>query len=101
MLRTSTATSGRRVLLDFAWSRPGETQAKLLDIDDRFPGIFELRRLFFPTYESLSDPATVDQGIAGFLDHVQKPNFAGFVEQTEKQTGHAVVEIERILDDGT
>jgi hypothetical protein len=98
---TSTATSGRRVLLYFAWSRPGETQAKLLDIDDRFPGIFELRRLFFPTYEGLSDPATVDQGIAGFLDHVQKPNFAAFAEQAEKQTGHAVVQIERILDDGT
>jgi len=33
-------------LLYFAWSRPGETGASLTVIDDRFPSIFELRRLF-------------------------------------------------------
>jgi hypothetical protein len=43
----------------------------------------------------------VDQGIAGFLDHVQKPNFIAFVEQAAKQTGHAAVQIERVMDDGT
>jgi hypothetical protein len=93
--------SGRRVLVYFPWSRPGETNAKMLDIDDRFPAIFELRRLFFPTFERLSDPEKVDQGIAGFLDHVQKPNFAAFIEQAEKQTGHDVMQIERVIDDGT
>jgi hypothetical protein len=93
--------SGRRVLLYFPWSRPGETGAKILDIDDRFPAIFELRRIFFPTFEGLSDPAKVDQGIAGFLDHVQKPNFTAFIEQAEKQTGHGVMQIERVMDDGT
>jgi hypothetical protein len=93
--------SGRRVLLYFAWSRPGETDANIDDIDDRFPAIFELRRLFFPTFEPLSDPEKVDQGIAGFLDHVQKPNITAFAEQAEKQTGHAVVQIERVMDDGT
>jgi hypothetical protein len=95
------AKSGRRVLLYFTWSRPGETGAKILDIDDRFLGIFELRRLFFPDFERLSDPAKVDQGIAGFLDHVQKPNFAAFVEQAEEQAGNAVVQIERVVDNGT
>jgi hypothetical protein len=93
--------SGRRVLLYFAWSRPGETDAKLLDIDDRFLALFELRRLFFPDFEHLSDPENADQGIAGFLDHVQKPNFAAFVEQAEKQTSYAVVQIERVMDHGT
>jgi hypothetical protein len=95
------AASGRRVLLYFAWSRHGETDANILEIDDRFPAIFELRRLFYPTFEHLSDPEKVDQGIGGFLDHVQKPNFTAFIEQAEKQTGHDVVEIERIVDDGT
>jgi hypothetical protein len=95
------AASGRRVLLYYPWSRPGETGATFLDIDDRFPAIFELRRLFFPTYERLSDLEKVDQGIAGFLDHVQKPNFAAFCEQAEKQTGNGVVQIERVMDSGT
>jgi hypothetical protein len=93
--------SDRRVLLYYAWSRPGETGAPLGVIDDRFPAVFELRRLFYPRFEGLSDPASVDQGIAGFLDHIQKPNFAAFVEQAETLTGHPVVQIERVSDDGT
>jgi hypothetical protein len=36
---------GRRVLLYFAWDRPAETAAPLTVIDDRFPAVFELRRL--------------------------------------------------------
>jgi hypothetical protein len=91
---------GRRVLLYFAWSRPGETGAPLVVIEDRFPAVFELRRLFYPTYERLSDRGHVDQGIAGFLDHIQKPNFQAFAEQAEALTGHPVIQIERITDDG-
>ena len=75
--------SGRQVLLYYSWSRPGETSAPLVAIDDRFPAVFELRRLFYPRFEGLSDPASVDQGIAGFLDHIQKPNFVAFAEQAE------------------
>jgi hypothetical protein len=93
--------SGRQVLLYYAWSRPGETSAPLTLIDDRFPAVFELRRLFYPRFEHLSDPASVDQGIAGFLDHIQKPNFAAFAELAEQLTGHAVIQVERVLDDGT
>lgn len=92
--------SGRQVLLYFAWSRPAETAAPLTVIEDRFPAIFELRRLFYPRFEDLSDPARVDQGIAGFLDHVQKPNFADFAEQIEGQTGRTVAQVERVADDG-
>jgi hypothetical protein len=69
-------------------------------IDDRFPAIFELRRLFYPKFEPLSDRDKIDQGIAGFLDHVQKPNFQAFAEQTEALSGHRVIQIERITDDG-
>jgi hypothetical protein len=92
---------GRRLLLYFAWSRPAETGAPLAVIDDRFPAIFELRRLFYPKFERLSDGDRIDQGIAGFLDHIQKPNFQAFAEQTESLTGGRVVQIERIDDAGT
>jgi hypothetical protein len=91
---------GRQVLLYFAWSRPEEIRAPLTVIDDRFPAIFELRRLFYPKFEHLSDHSLVDQGIAGFLDHIQKPNFQAFAEQAEAQTGHQVIQIERVADDG-
>ena len=91
---------GRKVLLYFAWSRPAETHAPLTIIDDRFPAIFELRRLFYPKFERWSDRGQVDQGIAGFLDHIQKPNFQVFLEQTQALTGQQVIQIERITDDG-
>jgi hypothetical protein len=92
--------SKRRVLLYFAWSRPGEAGAPLLDIEDRFPAVFELRRLFYPKFENLSDPEHVEQGIAGFLDHVQKPNFLGFAELVEALTGNPLAQVERVNDDG-
>src|SRR5271170_4957904 len=101
MLVQEMRMSGRQVLLYYAWSRPGETGAPLTDIDDRFPAVFELRRLFYPRYEGLSDPASIDQGIAGFLDHIQKPNFAAFAELAQAQTGHPVTQIERVTDDGS
>ena len=90
----------RQTLLYFAWSRPGEAGAPLTVIDDRFPAIFELRRLFYPKYEALADPARVDQGIAGFLDHVQKPNFTAFTDQVESETGRPVKIVERVDDAG-
>ena len=90
----------RRVLFYFSWSRPGETAGPLTVIDDRFPAIFELRRLFYPKFEPLADPDQVDQGIGGFLDHVQKPNFAAFAADAEALTGHPMIQAERETDDG-
>ncbi|MBO9707504.1 MAG: hypothetical protein J7521_04745 [Caulobacter sp.] len=69
-------------------------------IDDRFPAIFELRRLFYPRFEPLADPDLVDQGIGGFLDHVQKKNFVAFADQTQALTGQPVLQVERVTDDG-
>jgi hypothetical protein len=92
--------SSRQVLLYFAWSRPAETGGSFLAIDNRFPAIFELRRLFYPKYEHLSDAELIDQGIAGFLDHIQKPNFVAFAEQASMQTDRPVVQVERVGDDG-
>jgi hypothetical protein len=90
----------KQVLLYFAWSRPGETGAPLMVIDDRFPAIFELRRLFYPKFEALADFGHINQGIAGFLDHVQKPNFVAFADQVEVQTGQPVRIVERVDDAG-
>jgi hypothetical protein len=58
---------GRKALLYFAWSRPAETGEPLAIIEDRFPAVFELRRLFYPKFEHLSDQTHVDQGIGGFF----------------------------------
>ena len=93
--------SNRQVLLYFSWSRTEEIDAPLSEINDRFPAIFELRRVFYPRFESLSDHARVDQGIAGFLDHIQKPNFTAFSQRAEAETGHRVIQVERVADDGT
>ncbi len=92
--------SNRQVLLYFAWSRPAEAGAPLAVIDDRFPAMFELRRLFYPKFESLSDSDDVDQGIGGFLDHVQKPNFAAFAEQAQAITGNGAIQVERVSESG-
>jgi hypothetical protein len=44
--------SDRQLLLYFSWSRPEEIGAPLVDIDDRFPAIFELRRVFYPNLKA-------------------------------------------------
>ena len=92
--------AGRKVVLYYAWSRPGEIGAPLEVIENRFPTLFESRRMLYPRYETLSDPARFDQSIGGFLDHIMKENFAAFVEQAGAETGRPVAEIEREADDG-
>jgi hypothetical protein len=88
------------MLLYFSWDRSAERAAPLTDIDDRFPAIFELRRLFYPKFEPLSDQSKFDQGIAGFLDHVQKPNFRQFADLAQALTNQEVAQVERTLDNG-
>src|ERR1700753_39279 len=66
----------------------------------RLPAIFELRRLLSPKFESRSDAGEVDQSIGGFLDHIQKPNFAAFAKLAATETGREAVQIERVSDDG-
>jgi hypothetical protein len=90
----------RRVAIYYAWSRPDETGAPLAVIENRFPALFESRRMLYPRFEELSDPGRFDQSIAGFLDHIMKENFAAFMEQASDQTGQPVLELERVRDDG-
>lgn len=92
--------SGQSVMLYFSWSRPGEAEAPLGVLEDRFPALFETRRMRYPAAQELADPVRFDQGIAGFLDHIQKPNFAEFAAYAEMQSGRPVAQVERIGDDG-
>ena len=93
--------AGRKVVLYYAWSRPGEIGAPLDVIENRFSTLFESRRMGYPRYEELSDPSRFDQSVAGFLDHIMKHNFSAFIELAGALTGQPVAEIERVTDDGS
>jgi hypothetical protein len=90
----------RQVALYFAWSRPDEVAAPLGILENRFPALFELRRLFWPRYEQLADPEKFDQGVGGFLDHIQLANFELFAELAASWTGHPVRRAERRTEAG-
>lgn len=94
------AMTGRKILVYYAWSRPAEAGARLEIIENRFPTLFETRRMAFPRFAELSDPVRFDQGVAGFLDHVMKHNFTAFIETAEQLTGQPVTQLERVADDG-
>jgi hypothetical protein len=97
-----------KVAFYYAWDRLGETGAPLTVLENRFPALFESRRMLYPHLQELSDPLRFDQGISGFLDQIMKKNFVAFVEQAASDTGHPVLEVERggeggdriVLDDG-
>ena len=93
--------SQRRVLVYYAWSRPGERDAPLDVIEDRFPALFESRRMGFPRFHEFADSQQFDQSIAGFLDHIMKHNFTAFIDLATELTGNPVTQIERVMDDGT
>jgi hypothetical protein len=70
--------SDRNVVVYYSWSRPGETGAPLEVIENRFPALFESRRMGYPRFEDLSDPARFDQGVGGFLDQHHEGEFHSF-----------------------
>lgn len=81
---------GRRIALYFAWDRVAEAAAPLSFLDDRFPALFEVRRVFWPAYEVLGNGAIAEQGIAGFIDHIFLSNFRLFAQMTESWTQQPV-----------
>ncbi len=86
---------GRQVALYFAWSRADEISAPLGTLENRFPALFEFRRMLWPGYEQFSDPDQFDQGIAGFLDNVLLANFAMFGDLARSLTGNSVRSAQR------
>ncbi|MEJ0024778.1 MAG: hypothetical protein WDN01_02020 [Rhizomicrobium sp.] len=93
--------AGRKVVLYYAWSRVGEIGAPLAVIENRFPALFESRRMGFPRFAEFSDASRFDQSVAGFLDHIMKHNFTAFVALASALTGQPVAQIERGADDGS
>jgi hypothetical protein len=85
---------GRRIAMYFAWDRTAETSAPLGELDNRFPALFEVRRLFWPAYETLAHAAG-GQGIDGFLEAIFLQNFARFGEQVAAVTGRPLRQIQR------
>lgn len=90
----------RKLLIYYAWSRPGETSAPLEVIDDRFPALFESRRMAYPRFEEFADPEQFEQGIGGFLDCIMKRNFIAFAELARSLTQQEVLQVERETADG-
>ena len=78
----------------FAWDRPAEINAPLAELDNRFPALFEVRRLFWPAYEALSQAAS-GQGIDGFLEAIFFRNFTRFGEQVAALTGREMSRVQR------
>jgi hypothetical protein len=93
--------AGRQVAMYFSWSRPDEVAAPLGILDNRFPALFELRRLFWPRLEKFADPAKFDQGVGGFLDNIQLANFKLFAELAGSWTGNTVRLVERTTETGS
>jgi hypothetical protein len=85
---------GRRIAMYFAWDRTAETTAPLGELDNRFPALFEVRRLFWPAYETLAH-AGGGQGIDGFLEAIFLQNFARFGEEVAALTGQPLRRIQR------
>lgn len=91
---------GRRMAVYYAWSRLGETTAPLEVIENRFPALFEGRRMLYPRFAEFADQARYDQGIGGFLDHFQRPGFVAFTQLAATLSGAPITEVERADDDG-
>lgn len=87
--------ASRRFGLYFAWSRPQEIGADLGMLDNRYPTLFEFRRILWPEFEQLRDPARFPQGIEGFLEHVILSDFRHFQRVIREATGNEVVLIQR------
>jgi hypothetical protein len=85
----------RRIAMYFAWDRAAEAAAPLGILDNRFPALFEVRRLFWPRYEVLADPQCYDQGIDGFLEQIFLANFRRFTQLVPTWTGYPVQVVHR------
>jgi hypothetical protein len=87
--------TSRRFGLYFAWSRPHEIGADLAVLDNRYPTLFEFRRILWPEFEQLRDAQRFSQGIDGFLDYVILSDFKHFQQIIRQATGNEVVLIQR------
>ncbi len=102
----------RRVSVYWSWSYPWEANRDVTELDNRFSSMTEVRRVAWPTYESVEFSEKMFlQGIAGTLElfHLSLVRFQQVVEETTgypvavyqrvDQAGQKVPLDERVLDD--
>jgi hypothetical protein len=77
----------RKLVVYYAWNRPGEVGAPLEVIENRFPTLFENRRMLYPRFEAFSDPARFDQSIGGFLDRIILRRLCGTGRRADRSSG--------------
>ena len=102
-VETATEETGdgrRRVASHHVWSKVAETTAPLEVIENRYPALFETRRILYPRLAEFADPKRYDQGIGGFLDNIQLARFAEFGEFATKVTGAPSTKNERVDSQG-
>ncbi len=58
----------RRMTVYVSWSYPAEAQFPLHELDNRFSALWEVRRVGWPKFEYMADPAKNLQGIDGTLE---------------------------------
>ena len=78
------------VAVYFSLSQPDEIAAPLGTLENRFAALFEVRRLFWPRFESFADPEQFDQGIGGFIENILLENFRVFLQLAQDWSGEPV-----------
>ena len=91
--------AGRQFALYFTWNRTAELGADLGQLDNRYPALFEFRRMLWPEFERLADPGKFAQGIQGFMDDVILSDFQFFRRHIEGETGNPVSVAQRRTGD--
>jgi hypothetical protein len=86
----------RRMSIYWTWSYPWESQRDLMEMDNRFSTMTEVRRVAWPNYETPEwSAAQFLQGIAGTLELFHRSTLS-FQKIAGETTGHAVAVFQRI-----
>lgn len=86
----------RRVSIYWAWSYPWEAQRSLIELDNRYSTITEVRRVLWPSYETPEySPAQFLQGIDGTLELFHRSTLS-FQALAGEVTGHPVAVFQRV-----
>ena len=86
----------RRLSIYWTWSYPWESQRDLMEMDNRFSTMTEVRRVAWPNYERPEwSSAQFLQGIAGTLELFHRSTLS-FQEIAGEVTGHPVAVFQRV-----
>jgi hypothetical protein len=88
---------GRRFTLYFSWDKRAESGRPLGSLVNRFPALFEVRRVAWPALETLQRGA---QGVDGFLDRIVLGDFEHCLAVVERTTGTCPTVVARGESDG-